>query len=172
MPPIIDKTKLGDWPPKKKPKPLKPQNQVAVDKALNYARKGIHEQPMGSNSGPQVSKWIRKSGGSPGQPWCQYFANNMFYETSHYWFARSGATGDVYAAKWKKYGVRNKNKIRPGDWVYHGGQHVMIATGYVKNGQVKIVGGNQSDAVTKYSISVSSIYPANGIGTGVIRPPY
>lgn len=47
--------------------------EAAIRWAL--AQVGTVEQPSGSNSGPEISDWIRAGGGVPGWAWCQYFAN-------------------------------------------------------------------------------------------------
>jgi hypothetical protein len=39
------------------------------------SRVGVVEKPAFSNSGPYISDWIKMSGGSDGEPWCQYFCN-------------------------------------------------------------------------------------------------
>ena len=149
------------------------------------AQIGKHEVPYGSNRGPQVSKWITRSGGTPGGEngaWCQYFANNIFYEHAGYWWTRSGSTGAVYAAKVGKHGVRSRHHIMPGDWLYWGNTHVMIALSKPDhNGTVKIVGGNQGrGAVTVAYHDMNSFYGADANGnrfhgkyaSGVLRPPY
>lgn len=42
--------------------------------------KGVKESPVGSNEGPEVSKWLRLSGVTPGLPWCMAFVYGFFDE--------------------------------------------------------------------------------------------
>lgn len=39
---------------------------------------GMHEQPMGSNRGPQVDQWLRLAGAEPGAPWCAAWVTALF----------------------------------------------------------------------------------------------
>jgi len=44
--------------------------------------KSVKEMPGGSNEGPEVSKWLRTSGVTPGLPWCMAFIYGFFDELS------------------------------------------------------------------------------------------
>lgn len=39
---------------------------------------GMREEPLGSNTGPQVSVWLEKAHADPGDPWCASFATALY----------------------------------------------------------------------------------------------
>jgi hypothetical protein len=53
--------------------------QNIAAKALSHV--GEHEQPMGSNTGPEVDKYLDYVGLPSGNPWCAAFACSMVYRT-------------------------------------------------------------------------------------------
>jgi uncharacterized protein (TIGR02594 family) len=113
-------------------------------------------------SGKQV-RWAKQLGLSPGLPWCSIFVAAAV--------RRSGLPlpgNPAYSGSWLDWGRGMRvspKKIRPGDIVIFdwgdGGitDHVAI---YAGGGQV--IGGNQSNAVTKVPLNRSAI-------VGVIRLP-
>jgi uncharacterized protein (TIGR02594 family) len=108
-------------------------------------------------------KWAENLGLSPSTPWC-----SIFVATAVKQMGLEIPSNPAYSGSWLEWGQGHGvslDQIRPGDIVVFdwgdGGMtdHVAI---YAGNGQV--IGGNQSDAVTKVPLSRDNV-------VGVIRPP-
>jgi hypothetical protein len=70
---------------------------------------GIHEQPMGSNRGPEVDRFNRAAKTALGSPWCASVA--------HYGYELNGLRGHgAYSPDWfAKSRVVPRDQVRPGD---------------------------------------------------------
>jgi hypothetical protein len=53
--------------------PYSPLRKSMVELAKEYLDLETNEHPPGSNRGEIVSRIIRSEGGTPGQPWCNFF---------------------------------------------------------------------------------------------------
>ena len=62
------------------------------------------------------------------------------------------------------HGFVKNSKAKPGDLILFGNDHIGMVRS-VSNGKINYVGGNQSDAVTQASVSVSD-------SVDVVRPKY
>lgn len=52
-----------------------PLGERALAIAIDALASGVHEQPPGSNAGPEVSAYLKACGMGPGAPWCAAFAS-------------------------------------------------------------------------------------------------
>jgi len=91
----------------------KPGGSKKVGNILQAARKQIGYQETGDD----INKF-----GPPGQPWCSYFATDMWRKAGVN-IPNYGFTGDVY--RWgqehgKAYGAKNLDEARPGDVLLFG----------------------------------------------------
>jgi hypothetical protein len=84
------------------------------------AQVGVSESPPGSNSGPKINDWIRASGGQPGWPWCQYFANAVMRQGGAPNIPSGYTVQVVQWARERRYGLRlvPKSERKPGDLVF------------------------------------------------------
>lgn len=113
-------------------------------------KKGVKEEPKGSNRGTDVDKYIKATGLTPPQPWCACFVTWCLKQCGIKVPSNSGG-----AAAWVSYGktldkpiygaiaIIAKDKLHP--------SHVGFVCGNDNKGNIVILGGNQSDAVTKSS---------------------
>lgn len=128
-----------------------------VAKALSHV--GEKEDPPGSNSGPEVDKYLAYVGFEPGNPWCAAFACYVVGMTLEqmgldgYTFPHTASSGGIVT--WgRRYG-RIVNVPRPGDLgmvkdatKITGYSHTVIVVG-TANGKVQTVEGNKGDGVNK-----------------------
>ena len=127
-----------------------------VDTILSAARKqiGYHER------GVNINKF-----GPAGQPWCAYFATDMWRKAGVN-IPNYGFTGDVY--RWgqehgKAYGAKNLGEARPGDVLLFGtgpsspstSKHIGIVE-KVDGNTVTLIEGNASDSVKRNTYTLSS----------------
>src|SRR5690349_7926404 len=46
--------------------------------AWEHTKVGVHEQPLGSNRGPEIDQWNLAANGVLGEPWCMSFQHAAF----------------------------------------------------------------------------------------------
>ena len=127
-------------------------------RALAHAREliGVMEQG-GNNVGPTVSKLIRAQGGTPGEPWCGYFAGYVYRQ------AGSRAVDWHWAAVRLislVAGVRRTSKPLPGDLVRFTFDHVGLFEKDNRDGTITTVEGNTgaSGAVSDSATGGDGVY--------------
>ena len=125
---------------------------------IAVARKLIGVKEIGStNKGKELKEWLEQLTGTKidekkghwlyGQPWCGTFVAQVFKEAglSH------KIPKDFFRAKeWEKAGTK-LDKPAYGcvvTFTRDGGGHVGFVVGKTKSGLIKVLGGNQSNAVT------------------------
>lgn len=131
-------------------------------KALSHV--GEHEQPMGSNAGPEVSKYLAYVGLKPGNPWCAAFAcfcvGMMLEQMGLHW--AHPQTGSTHAIlRWgEDNGMVVHGQPQPGDIgciIYdkvHG--HTVICVADPPGADVATVEGNYGDKVSNNRRRVAS----------------
>lgn len=140
-----------------------------ADRASSHLLKGIREI-AGPSSHPQILAWIKRCEkkyptdipvDDSKYAWCGVFVGNMVLDAI--------AAGDKLpnppsyfqgAARWRVWGQRIDPKLaQRGDVIVltrPGGHHVAILSGITEGG-VKVIGGNQSDALT------TAVYPWSNV---------
>ena len=121
------------------------------------ARRGVAEQPPGSNDSPRIAQYRQATAGSGVGPWCAYFTS---------WAAREtgvplgdngqgfGRVDDVYA--WaQKAGKAIPNtgadvKPQPGDLIVWD-EHIGVVESVGTDGTINTIEGNSSDQVSRRS---------------------
>ena len=53
--------------------PTKPQSLLLTALQVAQSQIGVHEQPLGSNTGPEVNQYLASVGLKPGNSWCAAF---------------------------------------------------------------------------------------------------
>ena len=121
---------------------------------------GVHET-AGSNSGPEVDRYLASAGAAPGNPWCASFVTWALRQSGHPldgsgWAAVSHWVG---AAEQHAHGLSlvSAHDARPGDVVaydwgggndFSGDGHIgILASGVGADGVFSAVEGNAGDAV-------------------------
>lgn len=160
-----------------------PPVQTAVKWALGHAGR-TGEQPAGSNAGPYISDWIRASGGVPGQPWCQYFANAVLVHGGGPQLKSGYTVGVVQWATQGAYGLKRVSwaERRIGDFVYFkfpGVSHEFCdhvgVLSQVKSGVAVCVEGNTSSGTSGSQNNGGGVYIRERPSTlvaAVVRPTY
>lgn len=131
-----------------------------ADRAASYLGKGIREI-SGPTSHPQILAWLQRTEklyptdltiDDSKYAWCGVFVGNMVLDER----ASNPAMPPPpkyfqAAAKWREWGTKvNYLKAERGDVVVltrTGGHHVAIISGVTNDG-FKVIGGNQSDALS------------------------
>ena len=99
---------------------------------------GVHEQPLGSNKGPEVSQYLIEAGASPGDPWCMAFvyhcvktaASQMGVDNPMENIDGKASCSAVY--NWAKANNKLVSSPRPGDiFLCIGGTSGHYHTGFV-----------------------------------------
>lgn len=89
----------------------------ALAEALSHV--GAHEQPLGSNRGPQVDEWNRRAGVPLGSSWCAAFACSMYDDAakklgvSRPVLMMTGSSSALY--RWAKANGKLVARPEPGD---------------------------------------------------------
>lgn len=131
-------------------------------KALSHV--GNHEEPMGSNAGPEVNEFLAYVGLGPGEPWCAAFAcyvvGSVKTEMNGVWrVPHTGSSGAI--VEWGKQNDAILETPIPGCLGMLEGDsptgyiHTVIAV-EVDGGTVKTVEGNEGDAVEHGERSVGA----------------
>jgi len=77
---------------------------------------GMHEEPLGSNQGPQVSTWLRLASATPGDPWCASFATALYQRIDPAPIPRLASAYKIYQwAKERGLLVPDGAPVLPGD---------------------------------------------------------
>lgn len=137
---------------------------------IAVARKYIGTKEIGStNKSPLIDKWATELSGKwlIGQPWCGTFVAQVFKE--------AGVTGktpkDFYRAKsWENAGTK-LDKPAYGcvvTFTRDGGGHVGFVVGKTKSGMLKVLGGNQSNAVTIQDFDPKRATSYRWVSTGTV----
>ena len=137
---------------------------------IAIARKYIGSKEVGStNQSPLINKWATELSGKwlIGQPWCGTFVAQVFKE--------AGIVGktpkDFYRAKaWENAGTK---LIKPAygcvvTFTRDGGGHVGFVVGKTKTGLLKVLGGNQGNAVTIQDFDPKRVTAYRWISTGTV----
>lgn len=113
---------------------------------------GQHEQPLGSNRGPQVSEWLKRTGGEPGNPWCASFACCMIEDAAKQLgipnpVPMTASSSALY--RWAKGANRLVARPEPGDLaLVIGGEtghyHTVICAGVPSGDRVQTIEGNSN----------------------------
>ena len=117
---------------------------------IHIARKYIGLSEIGAtNKHPTIDAWAKSLSGKwlIGQPWCGTFCAQVFKEAG----LSAKVPKDFFRAKeWENAGTR-LTKPAYGcvvTFTRDGGGHVGFVVGKTKKGMLKVLGGNQSNAVT------------------------
>ena len=143
--------------------------------ALRFAitQIGVHEQPAGSNTGPEVRKYQKDGSWLPGTgwPWCAAFFNYCVQVGGFQGLDRTAGAWDALARAGRKgWGLAPKDweKVIPGDGVVFntGSGHIAVVE-RIKDGVVFSVDGNASDMVKRCQRPLTSVrgfvaWPENG----------
>ncbi len=136
-----------------------------VELARAELKKGVHEQPMGSNLGPDLQRYVKATkGGTLPNPWCAYFASYIARQAGSPIGANGSGIGYVpdirswaqQAGKWIPGGSRGQ----PGDLIVFPG-HVGIVE-QRRPGGYWTIEGNESD-------KVSHVQRSTGEPVGFVR---
>src|SRR6185436_1835590 len=90
------------------------------DRALQVARGqiGVHEQPMGSNTGPQVREYQAATFlGGTGWPWCSAFVLWCWQKAGHPLPYKTAGAYDFLNWAKRKGWARSSTELVPGDLV-------------------------------------------------------
>ena len=131
-----------------------------ADRAAAFLGKGIKEI-AGPSSHPQILAWLKRCEAlyptdltidDSKYAWCGVFVGNMVLDERASNIAMPAPPKYFQAAaKWRDWGTKiNFLKAQRGDVVVltrKGGYHVAIISGVTNDG-IKVIGGNQSDALT------------------------
>ena len=138
---------------------------------------GIREIPPGSNRGPDVEKYLKSTGSSPGNPWCASFVYWCFNEASKtagivnpllktgscmkHWNETKGRKITDEEA------MNDPSKIKPGyifimnhgNWKGHTGIVKVVGNGYISTieGNTNIQGGREGLCVAELQRKINSI---------------
>jgi hypothetical protein len=156
-----------------------------LSKALEVARLqvGVLEEPLGSNRGPMVDKYLASVGLNPGLFWCMAFVYWTFNEAAIQLNRRNPLvkTGGVLR-QWnettakkvlKNDAVNNPNVVKPGQIfiIDHGGGkgHTGIVTA-VEGGNIRTIEGNSNTTGSRNGIGVVELVrKINSINKGFIE---
>jgi hypothetical protein len=130
-------------------------NAAALRFAQTELKHGVHETG-GANSGPKVSQYLKNAGIGGPAPWCAAFVKWCLNKAGFTFPSGAWASCQTYINEAAKpHGVMFKVShadAHPGDLIVFGGEHIaMVESSH--NGVITYVGGNQSDAITRKSIS-------------------
>jgi len=94
------------------PDMLSPDRYLVLDRAVTERARGVREEPLGSNAGPEVLKY----GGKKGNPWCCFFVHWVMHTALGRWPTSHGKCGSCSLT----FSTANKDHIttpfpRPGD---------------------------------------------------------
>lgn len=153
-----------------------PQHDKVIAWALEEARDGVHEVPMGSNRGPRVqhyqsADWIQ--GG--GYPWCVCFWLCALRDNGVKWPYPS--PGAYHLFDWCKKNGRTTANPKPGDGVCFnmGSGHWGIFLRF-EGADVVTVDGNRGDRVGVFRTARSSVrgyatWNERAVVQPVVTPP-
>ena len=134
------------------------------------ARKYLGHAEIGStNKSPLIDKWATELSGKwlIGQPWCGTFMAQIFKEAGLY----SKVPKDFYRAKaWESAGTK-LDKPAYGcivTFTRDGGGHVGLVVGKTKTGMLKVLGGNQSNAVTIQDFDPKRVTAYRWVSAGTV----
>lgn len=83
--------------------------------ALDHAKKwvGVKEHPAGSNRGPQIDQWQKRTNGVTGYPWCAAFVYCMFQDAGTD-LRKRGLTTPSWVVGWVNWARTNEHdRVRP-----------------------------------------------------------
>lgn len=137
---------------------------------IAVARKYIGTKEIGStNKSPLIDKWATELSGKwlIGQPWCGTFVAQVFKEAG----VTNKTPKDFYRAKsWESAGTK-LDKPAYGcvvTFTRDGGGHVGFVVGKTKTGMLKVLGGNQSNAVTIQDFDPKRATSYRWVSTGTV----
>ena len=135
-----------------------------------HARKYLGHKEIGStNKSPLIDKWATELSGKwlIGQPWCGTFMAQIFKESG----LQTKVPKDFYRAKaWESAGTK-LDKPAYGcivTFTRDGGGHVGLVVGKTKTGMLKVLGGNQSNAVTIQDFDPKRVTAYRWVSTGSV----
>ncbi len=131
---------------------------------------GKHEEPRGSNSGPEVDQYLWSVGLHPGLPWCASFVHYCYMRASTILSMKNPCprSGSVLAI-WDRIPARRKSKVpRRGSLYFVDHGHRQGHTGFVieiVDGKVTECSGNTNqegksragDSVWKHSFRLTDV---------------
>lgn len=122
---------------------------------------GMHEEPLGSNRGPQIDLWLEKANAGPGSAWCASFATALYQRLDpppiprlasaykiHEWALANGKLlpndaplqpGDICGL------FKTDNSDTPAREDFHG--HIGMLVSDLGNGRIATVEGNVNSYV-------------------------
>lgn len=154
------------------PKPKVSSRQRCLE--WERSKVGIHEQPNGSNRGPQIDEWQRRFG-FLGVAWCGIFAGNgLVHAGVKGVTSRIASVSAIEADAANHRGCfwgftrRSAHGAVPGDLVclFSPGEHVETIRKVNGDGSVDTYGGNFSNSVVEGHRAASSI-----VGVAHVRFP-
>ena len=139
-------------------------------KHVSIARSYLGLTELGStNKHPTIDAWAKSLSGKwlIGQPWCGTFVAQVFKEAE----LTSKIPKDFFRAKeWEKVGTK-LDKPAYGcvvTFTRDGGGHVGFVVGKTKSGMLKVLGGNQSNAVTIQDFDPKRVTAYRWVSTGTV----
>lgn len=139
-------------------------------KHVEIARGYIGLTEIGTtNRHPTIDKWARELAGEwlVGQPWCGTFLAAVFKETGIY---NKVPKAFYRAREWENAGTK-LTKPAYGcivTFTRDGGGHVGIVVGKTKAGMLKVLGGNQSNAVNIQDFDPKRVTSYRWVSTGTV----
>lgn len=148
---------------------LRPRREgpQGATKALGWAESKLgKKEATGANDGKLPGRLNRKFGMS-NQPWCAMFTSYAVTKGGAPSIAKTASVAAVRAkakAGQGYHGFVKNAKAKPGDLILWGDDHIAMVKS-VSGGKINYVGGNQSNAVTRGSVSVND-------SVEIVRPKY
>ena len=137
---------------------------------IDIARKYIGLKELGAaNKHPTIDAWAKDLSGKwlIGQPWCGTFCAQVMKEAG----LSSKVPKEFFRAKeWEKAGTK-LDKPAYGcivTFTRDGGGHVGFVVGKTKSGMLKVLGGNQSNAVTIQDFNPKRATAYRWVSTGSV----
>lgn len=139
-------------------------------KHVEIARSYLGLTEIGAtNKHPTIDAWAKTLSGEwlIGQPWCGTFMAQVFKEAG----LETKIPKDFYRAKaWESAGTK-LNAPAYGcivTFTRDGGGHVGLVVGKTKNGLLKVLGGNQSNAITIQDFDPKRVTAYRWVSTGTV----
>jgi uncharacterized protein (TIGR02594 family) len=114
-------------------------NAPWMSTAFEENKKGVKEEPLGSNSGPRVDEYLKYAGTTTPNAWCAAFVHWCLGQNG---IKGAGAIGNNY----KKWGTKLDQPKYGAIAIFNTG-HVGFYVKTLPNGNYQIVHGNASDKV-------------------------
>ena len=125
----------------------------AGDKIVERASRfiGVHEEPPGSNSGPLITKWLKRVGYPYAGPWCAAFASCMAEDAGYPLKGGGSASVAVLEARAKNHRKWTHTPRRGYLGVLPHGAHIVVVARVTSKGIHTIEGNTSASNGTNYN---------------------